>query len=110
MRSGPREVRDVRRGERITQDLMNEPRRAIRDLQRLVAPKAATDASPRPSVDEDNPEALPGGVEVWTFVSSVTETVRIEDADDSDVYVDVEKTLSVTVQRPDGSLVRIELE
>lgn len=103
-----REVQRWQAGEPLTARRLNESVDAIRDLQAAARPKDGGTNSPS-EVDTDNEEQAAVN-EVWTFVSAQTTTVRIEDESDSSIYVDVEKSTSVTVRRPDGTTVRIELE
>lgn len=99
----PRAIKDYVRGDKLTAARLNETVTAVRDLQRIVQPEQLE------SVDQDAAEP-PEVNEQWIFVAKTTVTERIEDADDSEVYIDVERTTSVVLERPDGSTVLIQLE
>lgn len=88
------------RGAALEARRLNEVIDVTQDLAGQVNPPRTDDVSKLP---------VPAG-ETWTFVSRTTRTERIEDADDSEVYVDVLITSTVTVQKPDGSPVTIQLE
>ena len=96
-------LRDWRRGEPISARRLQDGVDAIRDIQR----KRPQTEKAEP-LDQDGAE--PTSDEIWRFVSKTTETERIEDVDDSDVYVDVERTTSVIVRKPNGTTVLIQLE
>lgn len=50
-----------------------------------------------------------GADEVWSFIEADTETTIIADKDNPETFVTVEITNSVTVERPDGRQIKIEL-
>lgn len=100
--STARALRNWRPGTPITADRLQEKTEAIRELQtrtRKIERRTA------PNVDDSQPAS-----EVWTFVTKTVATERIEDATDSSIYIDVERTTSVTVRKPDGNTVLIEFE
>lgn len=98
-----KELRNWRPGTPLTARQLQEPVDAVRELRRRTLPADQVAASP----DDDQTVSVN---EVWIFDSSVTRTERLEDADDPDIYIDQEIPVSVTVRRPDGTTVRIELE
>ncbi len=66
---------------------------------------AATDDNAGTAVD-----GVVSADEIWTFVAAETRTERVEDSEDETIYVDVDITTSVTVRKPDGTQIKIELE
>lgn len=103
-----REVRRWKVGDAITAGRLNESVDALNDLRGVPPPKEQ-DTNSAADVDEDTTNEAPVN-EIWTFVSAQLSTVRLEDASDPSIFIDVQKTTSVTVRRPDGTTVRIELE
>lgn len=103
-------LEDWKRGQTLTAVRLQQSVAGIRELRGEVdGLKPAPGREATASTDTE-PSASGVSSEVWKFVSKTTETERIEDADDSEVYIDVERTTSVTVRRPDGVQVVIELE
>ena len=97
-------LRDWKKGIPVKAKHLQEPIDAIRDLrEQLRALGGETQA-----LDLDQGEVLP--VVEWVFVEKTTETERIEDATDPAIYIDVERTTTVTVETPDGTYIRIQLE
>lgn len=96
----------VRRGIPIKADLWNRDREQINKLLNFRLPRdvegqgmPASDSSPDDPQPE--PETITEKIDCSPeFVSAETETVRIEDPDDSSTYVDVEVVTSVTLKWP----------
>ena len=85
---------------------LREIRYEIDELKRRLDGIANREATSR----SDETEEEQNGTERWKFLESTMVIERIEDADDSDVYIDVTRTTSITVQMPDGTPVLIEFE
>ena len=90
-------------GESLRAPKLNQTIPFLNELHGLQPPRQSTEQG----IPENENTAAD---EVWVFAASETETTRIYDASDPEVYVDVEKTTAVTVTKPDGLTVRIELE
>ena len=90
---------------------LNETVDALQDVVGQLDPlRKAADESSALRADEDDPTgANPAGI-VWTFVSKETRTVRIEDATDDTIYIDVEIATSVQVETDDDRIITIQLE
>ncbi len=94
-------LRDWKKGDPLSAGHLQEAVEGVRDVGRRLLQIDDIAASP------DDDEVLD---ETWVFVSSETRTERIEDASDASIYIDVTRTSSVTVQRPDSTIVLIQLE
>lgn len=119
-----------RSGSPILAERLNQPLTVIEGLTQSVRPtrenpgNAALISAPTTTdnalIDDDastsqvdlatNPDGDISTSETWRFVSKTTRTERIEDDDNSDIYLDVVVTTSVTVQKPNGQQVIIQLE
>jgi len=88
----------IRRGESIRADWLNE-----------VASTTQRNARKIEDITTEVPEGEDGegaaeGTETYTETSRVTSTVRIEDASDPTVFVDIERMDSVTLQGDKGGI------
>ncbi len=95
-----------RRGEVITAARLNE---AVDAINRQPGPSRGAAVGREAGATTDSPDGTVQA-DVWAFVSSETRTVRLEDSEDSDVYIDVEVTRSVTLKTPAGTYVKLQLE
>lgn len=103
-------LQDWKRGQPLAAVRLQQSITGIRELRAEVdgmKPAAGREAT---ASTDTAPSATGVSAEVWKFVSKTTETERIEDADDPDTYIDVERTTSVTVRTPAGVQVVIEFE
>ena len=98
----PPRLRLWNRGDAMTGPRLNEPLNLLNDRASVQPPRGLT------APNELEPEEETS--ETWAFSTSTTRTERLEDATDPLIYIDVVVTTSVTVTRPDGRLVIIELE
>lgn len=57
----------------------------------------------------DDEKTEQAAVEVWNEVSRTVETVRVENPDDSEQYVDVERVQTITLRRDNGELILMRL-
>ena len=95
----------IARGDAITARWLNRlVESANRSLQAPIRPESARSAEPsditiEATGDPDTQDQLPEstGAQVWTETEKVTETVRIEDPNDSAVFIDVARRVQSTL-------------
>ena len=101
----------VKQGDPLSAESWNA---IIDNLQQLNQPKQTDDplgtrAGDPPISEEENEEIEPAPTpeattsSTWTETSRTTSTVRIEDPDDSEVYVEVERIDQMSVQDTKGN-------
>jgi hypothetical protein len=94
----------IRAGEVIEARWLND---VVDGVNTALQPPRAEDDPPPPQPEEGDDESAAD--EHWTEVARTTTTVRVEDPDDSDTYVDVERVDTVTFLRPDGTTIRLTM-
>ena len=105
-----RVVRRWKGGEVITAVRLNQGVDAVNAaLGGARPPRSLGSSDAGAQVTEDDSDELEAAT-VWRWVSSRTRTVRIEDADDSATYVDVEITSAIRFRKPDGELIELQVE
>lgn len=97
--SASRPIERIRRGQIIRAAYLDTMAQAINDLNGTISPPAQIGAPAEP----EQINSATG--EVWREITRSTDTVRIENPDDPEQYVDVERVMTVTMSRPDGSSV-----
>ena len=102
--------RAPRRGELITTGFLREVRDAaaepIPEIGGVRSPRRASIATAEQATDQiTNPAPDPSTAELWAEVGKTGATVRVENPDDTDQYVDVWRRNTSTFFRADGSRV-----
>lgn len=98
-----RRIPPPRKGEAITALYLGNTTDRIRKLEGVVG---ARSADPVPS---DPVNAQQTSSESWTETARTTTTVRIENPSDSSQFVDVERVVTITFDRGDGTTVVLNL-
>ena len=97
----------IRKGQIITAALLDRHDAAIYALEERIHPPQQINKG----IPADNGVTQPGETvtntadEIWTEYSRTTETVRVENPDDATQYVDVDRIVTVTFAKPDGTTV-----
>lgn len=101
-------VRPPNRGEGITARYLQNTTRRIDQLERGGgAPKSLQPQGSAPESTE-TPSVNPGN-ESWTETARTTTTVRITNPSDPAQFVDVERVVTITFDRGDGTTVVLNL-
>lgn len=82
----------------------------LNELERLHAPRQIAGAFDNDLITDDLQDAADTTAEQWHEVGRLTATVRITNPEDDTQYVDVDRVERVTLQRPDGIRVTLNLE
>ena len=101
-------VRPPERGRPITARYLQNTTRRIAQLERGGgAPKST---QPKGSAPESTETPVANiGNESWTETARTTTTVRIENPSDASQFVDVERVVTITFDRGDGTTVVLNL-
>lgn len=92
------------KGQIITAQFLGQVAGDINDLKTHVGAPSQEGGAPV-TVDPNDPQLPAQPAETWSEIERTTDTTRVEDPSDSSVYVDVEYATSITMARPDGSVV-----
>jgi len=109
-------LHNFKAGERLQAAQLQDMKIYLESIGR-AAPVRDLEANQVASEDADIKEddalenSTPGGAaEVWAFQAKATRQERIEDADDSDTYLDISQPVTLTLRRPDGVRIQLILE
>lgn len=93
----------IRKGDVIRAPYLNQIADAINDQAHLPENLPGTPAPTDGTLPEDTGA---NSAETWTETQRETTTVRVENPEDSEQYVDVDRIDSVTLVGPDGQVRR----
>jgi len=92
-------IRMIAKGDRITAPYLNSITAKVEKLDEAITPPS--------ELPKDSPAPTREGDETWTEIERTTTTERVTDPNDENVYVDVDRFVTVTFEKSGGKLVTL---